>query len=234
MESSAQQFQQQKENYEHMTEDELCAVADEAYDLTEIAREALQSVLRERGFTVRLNLKLPPALGSTEPLDDDEGLINFKWLEDVEFAWRVMGALSAAGIPSYLGPDKVMHLEEFRGKFDRPVSLKIRDVDRDRAWDAWRAAIAGWDNGKEEEPEEEKDYAILCPKCRSPKVVMAGRDTDNLEKFPPKEQFQWSCDACGHQWADEGIAQEIAGGQSWPGEEFPSRDEKPFEELNSK
>ena len=47
-------------------------------------------------------------------------------------------------------------------------------------------------------------------------------------------KFQWSCDACGHQWEDKGFVQEVAGGQSWPGEEFPSRDEDASEELDPK
>ena len=45
MESVDQQFLRQKENYEHMTEGELYALAEKAYDLSEIAREALQAVI---------------------------------------------------------------------------------------------------------------------------------------------------------------------------------------------
>ena len=136
-----------------------------------------------------------------------------------------------------------MHLEEFRGKFNGLVSLKVREVDWDRASIALtKAADAGWwdkaswwDNGKEEEgSDEEKDYAILCPKCRSPKVVLAGRDTEVLAESPPRDKFQWSCDACGHQWVDEGIVQEVPGGQSWPGEEFPTRDGDSSEEREPK
>ena len=53
-----------------------------------------------------------------------------------------------------------MHLEEFRGKFDGPVSLKIRDVDRIRALDAVaraRAKARANDRNEEKEPEEEKN-----------------------------------------------------------------------------
>ncbi len=39
MESVDQQWQQLKENYAHMTEDELAALAEGAYDLTEVARK---------------------------------------------------------------------------------------------------------------------------------------------------------------------------------------------------
>jgi DNA-directed RNA polymerase subunit M/transcription elongation factor TFIIS len=305
---SVEHWQQLKENYTQMTEGELCALAEDAYDLTESAREALKTVLSERGIAVRLKLEPPaesakdegliiltrhgwpanaeaawlmmgslsaagipsflgpvnvmhleefqgkfdgpvslkirdvdqeraflalrdselqepPAPPSVEPPEDDEGLINFQWPDNAEHAWRWMRALTAAGIPSFLGPDNVMHLEEFQGKFDGPVSLKIRDVDRDRAYAAVARARARAraNDGNEKESEDKKDYAILCPKCRSAKVVLKGRDS-MLAEPPPTAKFLWSCDACGHQWVDEGILQEAAGGQSWPGEEFPSRD----------
>ncbi|HWG39319.1 MAG TPA: hypothetical protein VN658_02125 [Candidatus Acidoferrales bacterium] len=216
MESADQQWQQLKESYEHMTEDELGALAEQAYDLTDIAREALQAVITERGFTVQLKLK-SPAPPPGEPPEDDEGLINFGWPENAEDARQTMGALSAAGIPSFLGPNKVMHLEEFRGRFNGPVSLKIRDVDRNRALAAF--ARPHGDNN-EKAPEDEKDYAILCPKCHSAKVVLEGRDSGMAEP-PPTAKFQWSCDACGHQWVDDGILQETAGGQPGREKSFP-------------
>ena len=68
MESVDQQFRQLKENYEHMTEGELYALAEKAYDLTEIAREALQAVIMEKG--VDLRLKLDP-LAPLPPEDED-------------------------------------------------------------------------------------------------------------------------------------------------------------------
>ena len=315
MESVDRQFRQQKENYEHLTEGELCALAEDAYDLTEIAREALKTVLSERGIAVRLKLEPPaesdgdegliiltrhgwpanaeqarmtmgalsaagipsflgpdnvmhleefqgkfdgpvslkiravdqerafPALRgsefqeppapppSVEPPEDDEGLINLPilgWPDNAEHARLTMGALSAAGIPSFLSPDNVMHLEEFQGKFDGPVSLKIRDVDRNRAVAALRRALAAaWGDSKD--PEEEKNYAILCPKCHSAEVVLEGRDSE-LAEPPPTAKFLWNCDACGYRWVDEGMLQEAAGSQSWPGEEFPTREGNASEE----
>ena len=116
-----------------------------------------------------------------------------------------------------------------------PVSLKIRDVDQYRANAAVahahaRARANGW---KKEEPEDETNYAILCPKCRSANVVLKGRVTD-LADPPPTAKFQWRCDTCGYQWVDDGIVEEVAGGQSWPAEEFPARDEDSSEDLDPK
>jgi DNA-directed RNA polymerase subunit M/transcription elongation factor TFIIS len=204
MESVDQQFRRQKENYEHMTEGELYALAEKAYDLTEIAREALQAIIAEKGLAVQL--KLDP-LAPLRP--EDEDLVIFRWKLNIKEAGRTMKTLAAAGIPSFL-------------------SLEVRADDVKRA----HAAL---DRAYEEEAKddpEETEYAILCPKCHSAKVVLKGR-TSTSEASPIGVKFQWSCDACGHQWVDDGITQEVAGGQSWPGEEFP-RDKDSSEEWNPK
>ena len=198
MESLDQQFRQQKENYEHMTEGELCALAERAYDLTDIAREALQAVIMEKG--VDILLKMDPLAPPLRP--EDEDLVVFRWEMNIEDAGRTMKTLAAAGIPSFL-------------------SLEVRADDVIRA----KAAL---DRACEEDVKEdgkddpnETECAILCPKCHSAKVILQGR-TATLEASPYGVKFQWSCDSCGHQWMDNGWVQEVPGGQSWPGEEFPS------------
>jgi DNA-directed RNA polymerase subunit M/transcription elongation factor TFIIS len=198
MESVDQQFRQLKEKYEHMTEGELNALAEKAYDLTEIAREALQAVIMEKGVDVRLKMDplapLPP---------EDEDLVVFRWELHIEEAGHTMKTLAAAGIPSFL-------------------SLEVRADDVKRAHAAMDREVDA--EIEEDDPEENKEFAILCPKCHSAKVVLKGR-TSTLEASPRGVKYQWSCDACGHQWVDDGWVQEVAGGQSWPGEEFRSRDE---------
>ncbi|MGB9122817.1 MAG: hypothetical protein WCE73_19530 [Candidatus Angelobacter sp.] len=196
MESVDQQFRRLKENYENMTQGELCALAEEANDLTEIAREALQAVISEKGITVRLSLEPLPPLRV-----EDEDLVIFVRPQSAQAAERIMRVLAAAGIPSFL-------------------SLEVRadDVKRARA-----ASYPAEGDGGQKNPEEEKNCAILCPKCHSAEVVLEGRDSD-LAEPPPTAKFQWSCDACGYQWVNEGVLQEVLGGPSWPGEEFPSHD----------
>ena len=199
MESVDQQLRQQKENYEHMTEGELCALAEKAYDLTEIAREALQAVITEKG--VDLRLKLDP-LAPLRP--EDEDLVIFRRETNINETVWTMKALDAVGISYFL-------------------CLEVRAADVKRAHAALERAIDEEFEEEDDDPEEKKQYAILCPKCRSAKVVLKGR-TATLEASPREVKYQWSCDACGHQWMDNGWVQEVAGGQSWPGEEFPSCD----------
>ena len=203
MESVDQQFRQQKENYEHMTEGELCALAEEAYNLTKIAREALQAVILEKGYDVQLKMDplapLPP---------EYEDLVVFRWEMTITEAVGTMKILGAAGIPSFL-------------------SLEVRADDVKRA----HAAL---DGASEENVKyfENTECAILCPKCHSAKVVLQGR-TSTLEALPFGVKYRWICDACGLQWIDDGWVQEVAGGQSWPGEEFSSR-RGPFRRVDPK
>jgi len=199
MESVDQQFRQLKENYEHMTEGELYSLAEKAYDLTEIAREALQAVIMEKGVDLRLTLDplapLPP---------EDEDLVIFRRETNLNETVWTMRALDAAGIPSFL-------------------CLEVRAADVKRAHAALKCAIDD-EFEEDDDPQEKKQYAILCPKCRSAKAVLKGR-TATLEASPREVRYQWRCDGCGHQWVDQGFVQEAAGGQSWSGEEFPARDE---------
>jgi DNA-directed RNA polymerase subunit M/transcription elongation factor TFIIS len=203
MESVDQQFRQQKENYERMTEGELAAIAERAYDLTEIAREALQAVIMEKGVDIRIKMEplaLPP---------EDEDLVIFGWPRGAEAAGRIMKILAAAGIPSFL-------------------TLEVRPDDVNRA----HAALERADEEEAKDDPEETECAILCPQCHSAKVILQGR-TSTLEANPFGIKYRWSCDACGHQWVDDGITQETAGGQSWPGEEFSSR-RGPFRRVDPK
>jgi DNA-directed RNA polymerase subunit M/transcription elongation factor TFIIS len=181
-----------------MTEGELCSLAEDAYDLTEIAREALQAVLSEKGISVQLRLERPSSRSPrAKPPEDD--LVFLTWPTSAEEASYAINTLAAAGIPSFL-------------------SLEVREEDLKRAY-----AVLHRDD--DDDAKDRKECAILCPNCHSAKIVLEGRDS-KLSDPPSTARFQWSCDACGNQWVDDGIAQEVAGGQSWPGEEFPAPSEE--------
>jgi len=207
MESVDQQFRQLKENYERMTEGELAAIAERAYDLTEIAREALQVVIMEKGVDIPIKMdSLAP------PPSEDEELVVFRWEMDIGQAGDIMKILAAAGIPSFL-------------------SLEVRADDVHRAYATLQRAYDEMDKDVKDDLEK-TECAILCPQCHSAKVILQGR-TSTLEPHPFGIKYQWICDACGHQWVDDGITQEAAGGQSWPGEEFSSR-RGPFRRVDPK
>lgn len=180
MESLEQQWQQLKERYAQMTEDELAALAQDASDLTEVAQEALQAVIAERGLDIQLTMEPPAQLRGHPP--EDEELVILGWAENAEQAGRVMEALTAAGISSFLNVQVLQN------------NLKRSHAALEEAFE-------------DEDTEDEKDYAVLCPKCRSGAVVLEERDSSSTAPF------HWHCDACGHQWSDEGIEHEVLPGQ---------------------
>jgi hypothetical protein len=165
-----------------MTEDELAALAQDAGDLTEVAQEALQAVIAERGLDIQLKMEPPAPLGGHPP--EDEKLVILGWPESAEQAASVMEALTAAGIPSFL------HLE-------------VLESDLKRA----RAAVEQAFEEEDDDSDDGKGYAVLCPKCRAGAVVLEERDSSSTAPF------HWHCDVCGHRWSDEGIEQEVPAGQ---------------------
>jgi ribosomal protein L37AE/L43A len=187
MKSVEQQWQQLKERYAQMTEGELAALAEDGSDLTDVAQEALQAVIAERGLDIQLKMEPPAQLPGHPP--EDEKLVILGWPESAEQAARVMKVLTAAGISSFL-------------------NVEVLEGDLKRAHAALEDAFEDEDT---EEEEEEKDYAVLCPKCRSGAVVLEERDSSSTAPF------HWHCDACGHQWSDEGIEQEVPAGKEEEG-----------------
>jgi len=199
-----QQWRQLKENYARMTEDELCAIAEDAYELTDVAREALKSVITERALDLRLNTEPPPP---TVELPENAEMMSFSLLYSVDGARRAQNILQAAGILSYLGPEYVRNVDDFKGSFERGVELQIRSVDQLRAGMAFRQAGLQ----EPEEPQENQNFAVLCPNCHSEEIVFQGCDAENPKQSPMDSNYNWSCDACGYQWKDDGIEQEVTG-----------------------
>src|SRR6202789_149859 len=101
------------EVYAAMTEEELQAVADDAYELTDIAKQVLQAEISRRGLSIELqeeaptpeNLDPPPEDASDNPAELD--LVELFRVLDMDEATRVKQRLDEVGLPSYLGPDLV-------------------------------------------------------------------------------------------------------------------------------
>jgi hypothetical protein len=125
-------------------------------------------------------------------------------LKDASEARLVMGILDSAGVKSFLGPDNVENVDDFKGSFDDGVGIQVMNFQS-------QYAVGGLRRRFQPEPEEDtpddKDYAILCPKCNSPDTVFRGLDVEPSGRLAPDAKNNWSCDACGHQWKDDGIVE---------------------------
>ncbi len=195
-----------QERYARLSDDELEAVADEGYDLADLARQALQAEIRARGLHIQLRSapapsESDPVTNDFDPSDLDLVVVNRVW--DLAEARQIKGILDDAGIPSYLGPDNVDNLDMFKGKFDGGVDVKARYVDNQRALQAISRSSPPDSN-------VQTDYVPRCPKCHSPEIVFqsldSGSATTSNSAFD--SSFNWSCDACGQRWKDDGIKRE--------------------------
>jgi DNA-directed RNA polymerase subunit M/transcription elongation factor TFIIS len=203
-----QEWEQLRETYSLMSEDELSAVAEDAYDLTPLAQEALQAVIRERGFTIHVKTTKPLAPPAPGHSDDSDLEVN-SWVANMDEARQVKATLNEGGVPCFFGPDNVLELEDFKGSFDRGVQVKVRVVDRDRARLAkLRAAEAADPDYGAPDPEEEKKYAVVCPKCRSEEVIFEQSEPGKTD-LPADSLFKWRCDSCGYEWEDDGVAKPL-------------------------
>jgi hypothetical protein len=221
---NAQQWRELRETYGQMTEEELCRVAEDAFELTQIAREALRSVIAEKGLKIRL-AEAPPREEAEVPVGDstDElDLTTLCQLKSEADARRAKAILNTKFIPSCLGPENIADLENFKGSFAGGVDLKVFSEHALRARRLlYQYAPDLMDLEDLPEDEDELDYAITCPKCQSQDIILEGTDAPPDDASREDKRFwdkaRWTCAACGHQWQDEGIAHIVnndTGGQS--------------------
>jgi hypothetical protein len=196
---SLEEWRRLREFYAQMNEGELEVVANEAYDLTDVARPLLKDEISRRGLKIPLRTERGPRTVAAplstgfDPSKLDLVVAGAIWTLDN--ARKVKEFLDAAGIPCYWGPDNLENLEELKSSFDEGVDLTVREEDYSRV-------IKGIDGLFPREPGRDpaKEYHFVCPKCHSPEIVF--NDLDATQKF------NWSCDACGHEWKDDGVEQE--------------------------
>jgi hypothetical protein len=208
MESVDQEFRLAKEHYAGMTEDKIGALAAEACNLTEIAREALAAVIAEKGFKIQVAEAPPEETKGVGDCEDELDLNTVCQVKSEADAKRAKGILDANFIASCLGPDNIADLEHFKGSFDGGIDLKVFSEDSRRACEALDKYAPDLMNSDDDVPEDEiPDYAVTCPKCQSEDIILDEGDAhpeDVKRRFGYK--YRWTCAVCGHQWQDNGFA----------------------------
>jgi DNA-directed RNA polymerase subunit M/transcription elongation factor TFIIS len=197
-----------QERYAQMTDEELQAVADEGYELTETAQQILQSAIRQRRLDIRLKDKAAPEPSYVEVSPDDFDpsdldLVVAQRVWDQAEAIQVKGILNNAGIPCFLGLNNLEDVNAFNINFDKGVDLKIRSIDQRHAIQALKDSLP-----PDPEIENAADTLARCPRCHSTEIVFRSLDLQPGTDSAFDSKFNWSCDACGHQWKDDGIEQE--------------------------
>ena len=202
-----EEWRRVKDQYAAMSDDELEAIASDGWELTAVAQQALQGEISSRGLKVQLKA-VPPGSPAPEPSEAaarfdpaDLDLVVVQQVWDLSEARRVKEVLDGAGIPSYFGPKDVEEVEELGLGFEGGVDVKVREADHQRAREALATASPA-------ETQAQPDYTPRCPKCHSTEIVFQSLDGEPVEDSTPTSKFNWSCDACGYGWKDDGVEQE--------------------------
>jgi DNA-directed RNA polymerase subunit M/transcription elongation factor TFIIS len=163
----------------------------------------------------------PKARGSAEctppdadpPCDDDQYAEDRKLVElcrvwSLADARQAQSLLDRAGIPFFMGPEKATSADAVTSNFTVGVSVQVM-----RIGVPWAAQVMQYYEPLNEPPRKPEeppgDLVVRCPKCNSEEVVFeGGTSTLIVTADDPSQKYQWSCDACGYQWEDDGVAKE--------------------------
>jgi DNA-directed RNA polymerase subunit M/transcription elongation factor TFIIS len=121
-------------------------------------------------------------------------------------ARHMMEILASAGIKSFLGPDNVESVDDYRGSYEDGVEVKVMKFQARFAVDGLRRVLPP---EPEDESTDDAEYAICCPKCNSQDVIFLGMEAKPGTDKASAEKYDWTCDACGHQWKDDGIVEKL-------------------------
>jgi DNA-directed RNA polymerase subunit M/transcription elongation factor TFIIS len=202
-----QQWQELSEVYRGKSEGELEAMAETAYDLTDIARQALRAEISARNLDLQLREAPSPDELSPDPdldpiYNEERDISAPTWVCKVESRLEAQQAkelLRDAGIVSYFGEDTT-DPNYFPTDFSQGVDLLVSWVDAQRAGIILRRWMPSTDTSVEP---DESAAPVLCPACKSDEIVLLRvlKKSDD----DPDSKFRWRCDACAHTWIDDGI-----------------------------
>ncbi len=186
--------------YAHMTESELRQVADDAVDLTDIARQVLASEIAKRGLEIPLSDSvLPTAVESRE-------MVTVRQFRDLPEALLAQGKLDSAGIESFLVDANMIRMNWFLSNSLGGVRLQVKKDDVEEALTLLSEPIPeGFEVeglGTYQQPQ--------CPYCGSFDISHeAGLDKRFalpalwVTGIPiPVPRNEWKCHSCRKEWRD--------------------------------
>ncbi|MGA2690610.1 MAG: hypothetical protein ABSE85_21300 [Candidatus Korobacteraceae bacterium] len=186
-----------------MSDGELESIAQEAHELTDIARQALQE---ERD---RRQAEDPADDGISKPLEDEadwEDTVVIKQFRDLPEALLAKGALDSAGLESFLADDNMVRMDWFYSNLVGGVKLCVRPNDADVASD-----LLGQPMLQDFEVEGVGTYQQpACPQCQSLDVSCEALNkpvayTSAWIGVPiPVPRRRWKCHSCGSEWQEQG------------------------------
>ncbi len=142
--------------------------------------------------------------------EEDRKLVDLCTVWSARDALKVQEILNAAGIPFFMGPEKATGVDGVTSNFSDGVVVQIMRIGLPWASPGMsHYRPEDEPDAKEKASDEPDEASIRCPKCRSDEVVFEGGTASLIVAADDSSQkFKWTCDACGHQWEDDGIEKE--------------------------
>jgi len=212
--------------YSHQMDGELESVAKQAYELTDLARQALRAEMSRRGLAAEL-IELPPAPpvspalpgdppesgASVEETSSSDGELELRRMQtirqfrDLPAALLAKGSLESAGIEAVLTDDNVVRLDWFWSNLMGGVKLLVDAENVAAAEDVLTQPIPEHFDvsgvGEYEQPR--------CPSCGSLDVTFKELNrpvtylTVWLHVPIPVYRRAWRCHSCEVEWEDDGV-----------------------------
>lgn len=223
------------ERYRQMKDPELLVLLRQSDGLTDLARQALEAEVHHRRLRLEPEPPEPPPpipedLAPYDPgasYEEDRKLVTLRTVWSLRDALKIQALLDTAGIPFFIGPEKATGVAEVTSNFSNGVDVQVMQIGIPWAAQAMSHYLPS-DGPPQEEPEEPEEIQVRCPKCQSTEVVFNRLLTEppphDPAEFPPASadpetasqpsaaepphKFDWTCDACGYEWEDDGIAKE--------------------------
>lgn len=209
--------------YRGQMDGELEKVANEAYELTDLANEALRAELIRRGLKTEL-VEIAPVIPRKElpvmPGDPPHApasaenaggelefreMVTIRQFRDLPEALLAKGSLESSGIECALVDDNMVRMDWFISNLLGGVKLQVRPDDAVVALEVLEQPIPeGFDVagiGEYQQPQ--------CPRCQSLDVNFQENDpaayVSMVLSVPiPFHRRAWRCQACKTEWEDDG------------------------------
>jgi hypothetical protein len=209
--------------YSQQMDGELEQVASQAYELTDLAREALRAEMARRGLIAAFAEQAPvarvPVARAGDPMPEApkvealpggelgfQEMVTIRQFRDLPEALFAKGSLESSGIECAMLDDNMVRLDWFISNLLGGVKLQVHPEDAAIAEEILSQPIP--DNfdvpgiGAYEQPR--------CPKCQSldvsfQEVTPAAYVSAYLNVPIPFHRRAWRCHSCNVEWEDDGV-----------------------------
>jgi len=180
-------------SYFGMSDEELEKVAATGYELSEIARQALELEISRRGSSIAI------AASPGYDVYEINETVTVRKFRDLPEALLAKGGLESAGIEAYLFDDNMVRMDWFYSNLIGGIKLKVNREDVETANEILnqpipdRLEVTGL--GNYQQP--------TCPQCHSLDVSYRERLRGLVAE---QDALLWSCRACGKEWEESEAA----------------------------